>query len=77
VERVAGIVSAPPAAYQIWKELVVTHVVKGVQVHDARIAALMQAQDITHLLTLNTKDFARYPFIVAMTPAEVHPSTAG
>ncbi len=31
----------------------------------------MIAHGITHLLTLNPSDFARYPEITAVTPAEV------
>lgn len=48
-------------------ELVTVQGVKGKQVHDARLVAAMQTHSLGHLLTLNVKDFERYP----VTP--VHP----
>ncbi len=57
-----------PALFDTWLELVTTHDVKGKQVHDARLVAAMQTHDLTNLLTLNVKDFERYP----VTP--VHPN---
>ena len=56
-----------PSIVTNWLELVTTHDVKGKQVHDARLVAAMQTHDLTNLLTLNVKDFERYP----VTP--VHP----
>ena len=56
-----------PSVFTNWLELVTTHEVKGKQVHDARLVAAMQTHDLTNLLTLNVKDFERYP----VTP--VHP----
>lgn len=52
-----------------WRQLVLTHRVQGKQVHDARLVALMQAHGITHILTLNGPDFARYPGITVIDPA--------
>jgi predicted nucleic acid-binding protein len=52
---------------------VVAHGVQGKQVHDARLAALMLAHGITHILTLNGADFARYPGIVPIDPASLVP----
>jgi predicted nucleic acid-binding protein len=71
LERLFGFLSETPASYPIWKHLVVAHAVMGVQVHDARLVALMEAQGVTHILTLNTADFSRYTQIVAQSPAEV------
>ena len=51
-----------------WRKLVVAHSVSGRQVHDARLVAAMQAHGVTHLLTLNTRDFARYLHIPAVHP---------
>ena len=45
--------------------------VMGVQVHDARLVATMIAHRITHLLTLNDQDFARYPEITAVHPRQL------
>ncbi|MBX9581015.1 MAG: hypothetical protein K2X87_11960 [Gemmataceae bacterium] len=63
----------PPAAYPNWRQLVTTHRVQGKQVHDARLVGLMQAHGITHILTLNGPDFARYPGLVVLDPAAVNP----
>lgn len=59
--------------YAEWRQLVVTHGVSGVQVHDAKLAAGMKAHGITQLLTLNKRDFLRYSSsgITAITPEEV------
>jgi predicted nucleic acid-binding protein len=46
-----------------WRKLVVNFGVSGVSVHDARIAAAMSVHKITHILTFNTSDFARYSSI--------------
>lgn len=48
--------------------LVVAHAVSGVQVHGARLAAAMRVHGVTHLLTLNTSDFERYPGHRGCTP---------
>jgi predicted nucleic acid-binding protein len=55
-------------AYPIWRGLIVAHSVQGKQVHDARLVALMKAHGITHVLTLNAGDFARFPGIVEIAP---------
>jgi predicted nucleic acid-binding protein len=59
--------------YAEWRQLVVKHNVAGVQVHDAKLAAGMIAHGITHLLTLNQRDFLRYASsgLTAITPDEV------
>ncbi len=60
-----------PAVFQEWRRLVRGHSVLGRQVHDARLAAVMRVHGITHLLTFNTGDFARYPGITAVDPKDV------
>ena len=61
------------AVYREWRRLVVQYGVSGVQVHDAHLVATMLAHNITHILTFNTSDFARYApeGIVAVDPATV------
>jgi predicted nucleic acid-binding protein len=54
--------------YDEWRRLVVAHSVSGKQVHDARLVAAMIVHRVTHVLTLNTSDFARYPEITAVHP---------
>lgn len=53
-----------------WRELVVSHSVSGVQVHDARLVAAMRVHGISHLLTLNRIDFLRYRDITVVDPAQ-------
>jgi predicted nucleic acid-binding protein len=69
LERLVQLLTEFPTAFPIWRRLVVTHAVQGRQVHDARLVALMQAHGITHILTLNGPDFARYPGIIPIDPA--------
>jgi hypothetical protein len=39
--------------------------------HDARLVAFTVAYGLAHILTLNPGDFARFPGIIALTPARV------
>lgn len=57
-----------PAILPRWLNLVEKHAVSGRQVHDTRIVAVMQAHGVTHLLTLNPKDFQRYPGVTVIEP---------
>jgi predicted nucleic acid-binding protein len=60
--------------YSIWRRLVVANNVRGVQVHDARLAAIMQAYGLKQILTLNQPDFLRYSNLQAIHPSQVQPS---
>ncbi len=71
IERLFRVIPDSPAAYQVWRGLLVSHAVKGVQVHDARLVALMRVNGIAHILTLNAVDFARYPGIVPIAPTSL------
>ncbi len=54
-----------------WRDLLLVHEVKGVQVHDARLAASMYVYGITELLTINVRDFQRFPQLRAVHPSEL------
>lgn len=73
VERVFTRIPDHPNVYPAWRSLVKTFRVSGVKVYDARLAAVMQVHGITHILTFNTKDFARYATagIVAVNPSTI------
>jgi hypothetical protein len=45
--------------------------VRGRQVHDTRLVALMQAHGVVELLSLNPGDFRRYTEIQCRTPEDV------
>lgn len=70
IEQVFPVLLDVPEIYAEWKKIVIAHSVSGVQVHDARLAAIMQVHGINHILTFNTTDFVRYaPLgIVALDP---------
>ena len=76
IERAVTVLVDAADTYDRWRDVVVAQGVRGVQVHDARLAALMGSHSVTHLLTLNKVDFARYTEIVAVAPPDVVPSPA-
>ena len=43
-----------------WERLVNTYEVKGVNVHDARLVAVMLVYNLTHILTFNINDFKKF-----------------
>lgn len=49
-----------PAIYDQWKRLVIAYGAQSRATHDARMAAAMKVHDLTHILTFNGKDFARF-----------------
>lgn len=73
IERLFPRLSDVPAMYPEWRRLVVTFGVSGVQVHDARLIAVMKTNGVTHLLTFNADDFSRYTSegVVAVDPKTV------
>ena len=71
LERLFPLVPDSPAVYAQWKKLVFAAGVSGVKVHDARLAAVMLVNGLTHVLTFNTDDFKRFPGITAINPRDV------
>ena len=72
--RLEGIFSVLPdtaAIYLEWRRLVLTHKVKGVNVHDARLVAVMLVYGVTHILTFNTDDFKRFVEITVVHPSQI------
>jgi predicted nucleic acid-binding protein len=57
--------------YPEWRRLVEAHSVFGAQVHDARLVAAMLVHDVASILTLNKRDFMRYPGIAVEHPRDV------
>jgi len=54
-----------------WRHLLFAHQVKGVQVHDTRLAASMYVHGVTQLLTINVRDFQRFPWLRVAHPADL------
>ncbi len=76
IERFLTILPETLEVFEEWKRLVTAHEVRGVQVHDARLAANMRVHGVSNLLTLNSSsspwaDFRRFPGIVPVKPAEL------
>lgn len=74
IERIGTILTDHPGAYEEWRQLVVQHQVQGASVHDARLVAMMRVSSTPTIITLNGSDFARYPGVTALSPAEVQAS---
>lgn len=71
IEQFVLLLPDTPAIHTTWRSFVVDYAVSGVQVHDARIAAAMHVHRIPNLLTLNGRDFTRFPGITASHPSDV------
>ena len=71
IERDFKILYEDAGCLATWKELITTHKVCGVKVHDARLVAVMKCHGIRRILTFNTADYARYPEIEAIHPESV------
>jgi predicted nucleic acid-binding protein len=74
LERTMSFLPDSLSVYSIWRRLVMDHNIRGVQVHDARLAAIMQAYGLNHILTLNQRDFLRFPGIQAVQPNQIQTS---
>jgi predicted nucleic acid-binding protein len=59
-----------PVVFGEWLHLVTEHGVIGKQVHDTRLVAIMNAHQVTRLLTFNTGDFKVFGEI-AISPDEI------
>lgn len=58
----------PPVLFMSWLDLCTTHEVRGRQVFDARLVALMVGTGIDRFVTLTPVDFTRYPMIELIVP---------
>lgn len=73
LEQLFPLVPDVSVVFNHWKRLVVQYGVSGLPAHDARLVALMYAHGIYRVLTMNTRDFARYApeGIVAVDPLTI------
>ena len=62
------LINDTPALFSEWRALVTAHGCMGKIAHDARIAAALRTHGLTHLLTFNVGDFARFPGITILDP---------
>lgn len=59
------------AIFQHWEALVAQYEVMGKSAHDARLVAAMMRHGVSHILTFNGADFARFSNITVISPNEV------
>jgi len=71
IERDFELLADSRDVHDRWRQLLMMHDIKGVQVHDARLAASMYVHGVTRLLTVNVRDFQRFEGLRAMHPAEL------
>ena len=71
IEAGMSLLSDSDSVYREWRRIVVQHNVSGVQVHDARLAAIMYVHAVGHILTLNVADFSRFSGLIALHPTNV------
>ncbi len=71
LENLFSILPDTAEIYTEWRRLVVAYSVMGVNVHDARLVAVMLVNGLTHILTFNTRDFTRYSEIRAIHPTAI------
>jgi predicted nucleic acid-binding protein len=68
VERVFPLLPETPDIYPQWRRLVDRYDAKGRQVYDARLVAVMMANSVTHLVTMNPTHFRRFTEIRVVDP---------
>jgi predicted nucleic acid-binding protein len=59
-----------PDVFQNWLNLIEKYQVTGKRSHDIRLVAMMQTHDVSHLLTLNPKDFSMITEISVVHPRD-------
>ncbi len=69
IEAFFTVLPDSPEAFRQWRRLIVAHEVKGAKVHDARLAAIMQANGVRDILTFNAADFRRYDNVDVLDPS--------
>ncbi|NER95063.1 MAG: type II toxin-antitoxin system VapC family toxin [Symploca sp. SIO1B1] len=57
--------------FTYWLQLVTTYKIKGKRTHDIRILAVMKANNLKYLLTLNPGDFLNIPGFNIVHPSEI------
>ena len=71
IERDLKLLADSREVHDRWRSLLIVHGIRGVQVHDARLAASMYVHGVGQLLTINVRDFRRFDGLRALHPAEL------
>jgi predicted nucleic acid-binding protein len=72
LESFFEILSENAESYATWRSFLVGRRIRGVQVHDARLAAMMRVHRLTRIVTFNGSDFDRFPGIETVHPDEIY-----
>lgn len=72
-ERMFSVLPESDKIYERWRQLVARYQTIGMKSFDARLVATMLENSISHILTYNLTDFARYAAegVVAVSPDSV------
>lgn len=62
-----------PDIYEKWEKLIIDYQIKGKRAHDVKIIATMLTHNIQNLLTINIKDFQKFPEIQVINPLSSSP----
>lgn len=76
IERFCYLYTESISSVAHWKRLLFDYGLTGVSVHDARLVSVMLSENITRIMSLNVRDFARYTQIEALSPADVLASSS-
>ena len=71
IQRRFPLLPDSPVILQEWLRLLAATRFAGKRVHDARLAAVMLAHGVTHLLSFNVEHFNTFPGIVVVSPVAV------
>ena len=71
IEKAFTLLPDVEAIHHEWRRLVVEYGVSGTKVHDARIVAAMIVHGVRQILTLDSRDFARYSEIATVHPQNI------
>lgn len=71
MKRFFTVLTESPETLSEWERLVVQFEVSGKKAHDARLVAAMKVNSITHILTFNVEDFARFTDVQSIHPEQV------
>ena len=71
IERTLKFLPDPADHYSRWTALIDAYQIVGVNAHEARLVAVMEANGVREILTFNSRDFQRYPGIIVIDPASV------
>ncbi len=71
METIFPLLEEIPAVYTHWRALMERYDVRGRQVYDARLVAVMLAHGVTHILTTNASHFRCFLEIAVVEPKDL------